>query len=372
MLLAFSFFVRHCRSCLFVLILMCIGSSVMAVLITKQEQHGCCTTNEMPSRPRSLTRAPTRKRKLIVDIENEEECEGNIELSGSSNISCVISTTTHQMFPNIKVPKAKRSCSRRKGMGTLRVDAGSTSLDKHACSKKMCRPLSFGELEYGSLDEVDEDRYESLGKLSRKERSVKHIMATSETEGFLEKEQPGKVCKVSNEKKIRGNKQPKRKKVESEGEEEWQEHKKTKGVAEVQSGNQETQTEKFNNQRTLRRRCVSSNKYSEDYVVCDWMDDEEADVALIIGMGGSDYADVSKIQSSDDSTKAEISLRAKGKCGDSAKHHSSNLSSSPSSSSSSSASLSVSKTDIAKVKRSSVEHTKVDSLNLSFQNLSSS
>ncbi|XP_057765013.1 LOW QUALITY PROTEIN: lysine-specific demethylase JMJ26-like [Salvia miltiorrhiza] len=348
---------------------------VMAVLITKQEQHRRCTNNDMPLRPRSLRHAPARKRKLIIDIEDEEECDGNIELLpaepgdlsnqrtiGSSHISySVISTTTHQMFPIIKVPKAKRSFSRRKGMGTQRVadaEVGSSSVDKLVPSKKTCRPHSFGELNYYSLDEEDEGRFRSLRKLSKKEHTLKHIMATTETKGFLEKEYSGKVCKVSNEKKICRNKL-KRKKVESDSEQEWEEHKKKKGVSVVLSGNQETQTANIINQRTLRRRCVSSNKYLEDFIVCDWLDDEEADVASIIdtGMGGSDYVDVSRIQSSDDSTKAEISLCAKRKCGDSAKPCLSNLSSS---SSSSSASLSILKTDIEKVKRSSVEHTKVN------------
>lgn len=344
----------------------------MAVLITKQEQHGCCTNNEMSSRPRSLRHAPARKRKLVIDKEDEEEYDKNIELlpteTGdlsnqrtrlfeSSNTLCsVISTTTHQMLPILKVPRGKRSCSRRKRIGTQRLDAGSSSV----CSKKTFRPLSFGELEYDSLYEEDKGRFRSLRKLSKK--------------GFLEKENLGKICKVSNEKKICGDKL-KRTKVESDSEEEWEEHKKKRRVPVVLSGNQETQTSNNKNQRTLRRRCVSSNKYLEDFIVCDWVDDEEADVDSIIdtGMGRSDYIDVSRIQSSDDSTEAEISLCAKRKRGDSAKRCLSNLSTSPPSSTSSSlASLSILKTDIEKVKRSSVEHTKVDSLHLSFQNLSSS
>ncbi|XP_042028430.1 lysine-specific demethylase JMJ25-like isoform X2 [Salvia splendens] len=351
---------------------------MMAALLTKQEQLSQCTNNDMPLRPRSLRHSPTRKRKFIIDTEDEEEFDGNLELlptgdlsnqrkrlfGSSNNISCsVISTTPHQIVPIIAgVPKAKRSGSRRKGMGTQRVvdaDTWTPSLDKLLCSKKACQPLSFGELKYDSLDEEGEVRFRPLRKLSKKEHTVKHIMAITETKGFLEKEPSGKVCKVSNERKICGNKL-KRKKVESDSEEEWEEHKTKKRVPVVLSGSQKAK------HRTLRRNCVSSNKYLEDFIVCDWVDDEEIEeenVASIIDttMGGSD---VYAVRSSDDSSKSEISLCAKRKCGDSAYQCLSNLSSSPpsstSSSSSSSASLSILKTDREKVKRSPVEHMKVN------------
>lgn len=335
----------------------------MTILITKQEQHSRCANNEMPVMPRSLRHVPARKRKFIIDMEDEEEYEENVELLptelgdlsnqrarvfGSNSFSC-LSATTHQRVSIIKeVPKAKRSRSTRKGMRTQRVEeakARRSSTDKFLSSKKIHQPLSFGE--YDSLDEKNEGRDRSLTKLSRKEGTSKHRMVVAlETKGFVEKRHSGKVCKMLNEKSFCRNKL-KRKKGESESEEEWQEHKeKQRGLVDL-SSNKEKQAADVNYQRTSKRRCVSSNKFLEaNFILCDWVDDEE-DVASIIetGMEGSDSVNVSRIQSSDDTTKD--------------KHYLSNLSSSPSSSSSS-ASLSISKLDVRTVKRSSVENIKVN------------
>lgn len=337
---------------------MCIGSLVMAVLVTKQEQHSRCTTNKMPVMPRSLRDRPARKRKLIVDIEDEEEYEENIELLPTEP-----GDLSNQRVSVIKeVPKAKRSRSISRRIRTQRVEedakAKSSHSDKFVSSKMTWRPLSFGELKYDSLDEEGEGRYRSLRKLSEKEGTMKHRMTDVETKGFLEKRLSGKVCKMLNEKKVCGNKL-KKKKGESESEEEWVDHKeKHRGLVDL-SSNQE-KPENVNCQRTSKRRCVSSNKLlDKNFIFCDWVDDEE-DLASIIetGMGGNDSIDASRIQSSDDTTKTERSLCAKRKCGDSAKQYLSNLPSSPSSSSSSS-SLSISKLDVKTVKRSGVENLKV-------------
>lgn len=329
----------------------------MAVLITKQEQHSRCTNNKMPVMPRSLRDRPARKRKLIVDIEDEEEYEENVELLPTepgdlSNWGVSVIN---------EVPKAKRSRPISRRMRTQRVEEGAKARSSHSDivpSKMTWRPLSLGELKYDSLDEEGEGRYRSLRKLSEKEGTMNHRTTALERKGFLEKRLSGKVCKMLKEKKVCGNKL-KKKKGESESEEEWTEHKeKHRGLVDL-SNNQE-KTENVNCQRTSKRRCVSSNKFlDKNFIFCDWVDDDE-DVASIIetGMGGNDSIDASRIQSSDDTTKTERSLCAKRKYGDSAKQYLSNSSSSPSSSSSSS-SLSISKLDVKTVRRSGVENLKV-------------
>lgn len=333
----------------------------------------------MPSRPRSLRHA-AKKRKCIIDTE-EEEFEEGIELSparaedlsnqrarvfGSNSTSfSVISSTKHHRGPVVKlVPKAKRSC-RRKVMRTQRDEnakAWSSSFDELVCSKSTRQPLSSGELDYDSSDEENEGRYGSLKKVSHEAGQVKHKMAALETKGFIGKGNSGKACKMVNEKKI-CRKKPKRKRVESESEseEEWEEH-------------DEKQREQLDNKRTLRRRCVSSNRFlEENFMLLDWVDEdeeqeeeeeeeeeaqeeeeapqeeeqeapeeEEEELASVIGtrIGGSDYVNTSKVQSSDDNTKVDGNLSEKRRCGDSSKSCSSSLSSSPSSSSSSPSSVS--------------------------------
>ncbi|KAK6123916.1 hypothetical protein DH2020_042335 [Rehmannia glutinosa] len=310
---------------------------------------------------RSLRRVPARRRKLILDLEDEEDEEnvkllptesGNLSnqkarLSRSSSVSCDLTVPTgHQRVSTIKeAPQAKNE------MRTQSVEegnAGSSSSDKYIPSKKRCRPLSYGD--YFSSDEESEGhRYRSLKKLSKKE-----VKSSSEKHS-------AKRCRRSNEKKIYENKVFRRK-GESESDEEWNESKEKRRQPVVKSSNQGKQLENIDNQRKVKRCRVSSNKFLDtNFILCDWVDDEE-DVALYIdtNLGGSDSINVSRIQSSDtDTIKANRSLKGmKRKCDGSAKHSSSNLSS-PSTSTSTSSS-SISKIDRKTVHRSVAKNGKVN------------
>ncbi|KAK6149704.1 hypothetical protein DH2020_017229 [Rehmannia glutinosa] len=343
----------------------------MALVIAKQERHSCYTKNEMAVMSRSLRRVPARRRKLILDLEDEEDEEnvkllptesGNLSnqkarLFRSSSVSCDLTVPTgHQRVSTIKEsPQAKNE------MRTQSVEegtAGSSSLDKYIPSKKRCRPLSNGD--YFSSDEESEGHcYRSLKKLSKKGGLSKQ--GTSLEVKSSSEKHSGKRCRRSNEKKIYENKVIRRK-GESESDQEWDESKEKRRRPVAKSSSQGKQIEYMDNQRQVKRCRVSSNKFLDaNFILCDWVDDEE-DVALYIdtNLGGSDSISVSRIQSSDtDTIKANRSLKGmKRKCDGSAKHSSSNLSS-PSTSTSTSSS-SISKIDRKTIHRSVAKNVKVN------------
>ncbi|KAK4398885.1 hypothetical protein Sango_1364000 [Sesamum angolense] len=310
----------------------------MAVLIAKQERHSRYTNNEMPVIPTSLKHVPARKRKLILNSEDEEE-EENVKLlhtesthlsdqkaklfGSSSDISQGLDKPTgDQGVSTIKESEqAKKSSCMRKSMRTQSVEdeaAGSSSSDRSISSGNRSHTHSSGELRYDSPDE-----------------DVK-------------------------------------KSRESETNEEWDESKEKQRAAVARSPvarscNQRKQIDDMDTQRTSKRRRVSSNKFLEtNFILCDWVDDEEDVVSYIDStMEGSDSINASAIRSSDpDTVKANGSLKGtKRNCAYSAKHSSCNLASSSSSSSS------ISKVVRKKLLESVAKNMKVHSCDLSFMDL---
>ncbi|KAL0442990.1 UNVERIFIED_CONTAM: Lysine-specific demethylase [Sesamum latifolium] len=326
----------------------------MAVLIAKQERHSRYTNNEMPVIPTSLKHVPARKRKLILNSEDEEEEENvkllrtestrlsdqKAKLFGSSNISQGLEKPTgHQGVSTIKESEqAKKSSRMRKSMRSQSVEdeaAGSSSSDRCISSENRCHPHSSGELRY---DSPDEGRYRRLERLSKREGSREHRRGTREIKGFFQKKYSGRICGKPIDKSICQNKDVKKSR-ESDNEE-WDESKEKQRPPVARSCNQRKQIDDMDTQRTSKRRRVSSNKFLEtNFILCDWVDDEEDVVSYIDStMGGSDSINASAIPCSDpDTVKANRSLEGtKRNFAYSAKHSSCNLSSSASSSSSSS------------------------------------
>ncbi|KAL7130376.1 hypothetical protein ABFS83_13G129500 [Erythranthe nasuta] len=311
---------------------MCICSVTMAVVIAKQESHIHCTNNGIPVVRRTLRRVPARKRKLIISFDDDEEYEENVKLSppksedlsgqkarkfGSSNISC--ERTTLSLHQRVSTVKVKETAQTKKS-------SGSSSAEKYISSKKRCHRVSPGELDSDSSDEKGGDCFRSLEELLAKEGLTARRFQRKRSE---------KVSKKSNEKNICGNK-VNRKKEETDSEEEWCESKKRRRPSVATSSNQKKQTEDMDDKKTSKRRRVSSHKFlDENFISCDWVDDEEDVVSSIdIVVGGTDLIDLSRIQSS--AKKAKRSLKsAKRKSDGSAKHYPSNLSTSSSSSCSS-------------------------------------
>ncbi|XP_011095987.1 lysine-specific demethylase JMJ25 isoform X3 [Sesamum indicum] len=323
----------------------------MAVLIAKQERHSRYTNNEMPVIPTSLKHVPARKRKLILNSEDEEEEENvkllhteptqlsdqKAELLGSSDISQGLGKPTgHQGVSTIKESEqAKKSSRMRKSMRTQSVEdeaAGSSSSDRCISSENRCHPHFSGELRFGS---PDEGRYRRLEKLSKREESREHRRATREIKGFFQKRYSGRICGKPIDKSTCQNKDVKKSR-ESDNEE-WDESKEKQRPPVARSCNQRKQIDDMDTQRTSKRRRISSNKFLEtNFILCDWVDDEEDVVSHIDStMGGSDSINASAIQCSDpDTVKANRSLKGtKRNSAYSAKHSSCNLSSSASSSS---------------------------------------
>ncbi|KAL0398828.1 UNVERIFIED_CONTAM: Lysine-specific demethylase [Sesamum radiatum] len=226
----------------------------------------------------------------------------------------------------------------RKSMRSQSVEdeaAGSSSSDRCISSENGCHPHSSSELRY---DSPDEGRYRRLEKLSKREGSREHRRVTQEIKGFFQKKYSGRICGKPIDKSICQNKDVK-KSTESDNKE-CDDSKEKQRPPVARSCNQRKQIDDMDTQRTSKRRRISSNKFLEtNFILCDWVDDEEDVVSYIDStMGGSDSINASAIQSSDpDTVKANRSLKGtKRNCVYSAKHSSCNLSSSASSSSSSS------------------------------------
>ncbi|KAL0305992.1 UNVERIFIED_CONTAM: hypothetical protein Sradi_6016500 [Sesamum radiatum] len=355
----------------------------MAVLIAKQERHSRYTNNEMPVIPTSLKHVPARKRKLILNSEDEEE-EENVKLlhtesthlsdqkaklfGSSSDISQGLDKPTgDQGVSTIKESEqAKKSSCMRKSMRTQSVEdeaAGSSSSDRSISSENRSDTHSSGELRY---DSPDEGSHRRLEKLSKREGSSEHRIATREIKGFFQKRYSGRICGKPIDNSICQNKDVKKSR-ESETNEEWDESKEKQRAAVARSCNQRKQIDDMDTQRTSKRRRVSSNKFLEtNFILCDWVDDEEDVVSYIDStMEGSDSINASAIRSSDpDTVKANRSLKGtKRNCAYSAKHSSCNLASSSSSSSS------ISKVVRKKLLESVAKNMKVHSCDLSFMDL---
>ncbi|KAL0363176.1 UNVERIFIED_CONTAM: hypothetical protein Scaly_1272800 [Sesamum calycinum] len=362
---------------------LCIGGAAMAVLIAKQERHSRYTNNEMPVIPTSLKHVPARKRKLILNSEDEEE-EENVKLlhtesthlsdqkaklfESSSDISQGLDKPTgDQGVSTIKESEqAKKSSCMRKSMRTQSVEdeaAGSSSSDRSISSENRSDTHSSGELRY---DSPDEGSHRRLEKLSKREGSSEHRIATREIKGFFQKRYSGRICGKPIDNSICQNKDVKKSR-ESETNEEWDESKEKQRAAVARSCNQRKQIDDMDTQRTSKRRRVSSNKFLEtNFILCDWVDDEEDVVSYIDStMEGSDSINASAIRSSDpDTVKANRSLKGtKRNCAYSAKHSSCNLASSSSSSSS------ISKVVRKKLLESVAKNMKVHSCDLSFMDL---
>ncbi|KAL7088585.1 hypothetical protein ACP275_13G136700 [Erythranthe tilingii] len=326
----------------------------MAIVIAKQERHIHCTNNGIPVVPRTLRRVPARKRKLIISFDDDEEYEENVKLSppesedlsgqkatkfGSSNFSCERTTPSlHQRVSTVKVKETATAQTKK--------ISGSSSAEKYISSKKRCHRVSPGELDSDSSDEKGDDCFRSLEELLAKEGSTARRFQRKRSE---------KVSKKSNGKNICGYK-VNRKKEETDSEEEWCESKKRHRPSVARSSNQKKQTEDMDDQKTSKRRRVSSHKFlDENFISCDWVDDEEDVVSSIdTVVGGTDLIDLSRIQSS--AKKAKRSLKcAKRKSDGSAKHSPSNLSTSSSSSCSS-----IPQLDTKAEQRSVSKNTKVN------------
>ncbi|KAL6562285.1 hypothetical protein OROGR_003292 [Orobanche gracilis] len=294
----------------------------MAVLIAKQEQHSMAVTSRGLARP-----GTTRKRKLILGLDDDEDDVENVRK---------VLPTESWILPN-PTPRRKRSSI---------TNSSSSSSDKFAQSEKKCHPLYSGELlNYDSSDEErGGGRYGSLKSLSKKEGPSRRRSTYRD------------VVRPSSEKKKTCEKNVIGRNGDSESDEEWDDGKEKQRV---ESNSRREQNENVDNQRGLKRCRASSNKFLEmNFVLCDWVDDEEDLVSYIdTNLGGRDSVDVCKVQSSrTDMAKADRSPQGiRGKCEGFVKHSSPDLSSSSSTSTSSS----TPKMDRKSLHRSVVKNTKV-------------
>ncbi|GFP85079.1 lysine-specific demethylase jmj25 [Phtheirospermum japonicum] len=232
----------------------------MAILIAKQEQHSLAVMTR-----RNLRRSPPKKkRKLILNLDDEdEEYEETVKL---------LPTKESAKSPNLSVSTINLPLQAKK---------------KRSPVRKPTRTQSVEDID-SSVDET-EGHYMSLKKLMTKEGSLKHR------------------GRRQSEKRIDENKVVIRRKGESESDEEWDESTE-KQRKEIENTD--------NNQRSLKRCRTSSNKFSgTNFVLCDWVDDDEDLVSYIdANLGGIDSVNVSRIQSksSDSDTSKAKSRSLKG------------------------------------------------------------
>ncbi|GER52900.1 transcription factor jumonji (jmjC)domain-containing protein [Striga asiatica] len=312
----------------------------MAILIAKQEQHNMAVMS------RSLRPRTSRRRKLIIFSEDEEE-------EDEETVKLLPTKPENSPDPS---PKKKRSLTMK------RLSKIQNCEDNIVPLKNRRHPLySCKLLDYGNSDEEPEGHYGSLKKLlkktegpSKRKRTSREVVNVSSGKSV-----PGSSRKRTNEKKACENKVNGRK-GESESDEEWDESKERwMGVS---NGNSK-QVQNEDNRRSLKRCRSSSNKFMEtNFMLYDWVDDEEDLISYIdMNLGGSESVSVQTHDANME--KANDSLEVTRRNSDDFQNNSSSdLSSSSSTSSTSSSTLkytvSTSKIDRKKNRRLLAVNTK--------------
>ncbi|KAK4485058.1 hypothetical protein RD792_007666 [Penstemon davidsonii] len=313
---------------------LCLYIGRMEVLNAKQQCHSRFTNNGKPKISLKSVPPTPKKRKLILDLDDEEEEEEeNVKvlpkesedvsnqksrLSGSSCIALGLTMLTRPQSVTTKKESSSENSRTpvRKPMKLQNVkdlSACYSSSNRCILSKKRHCSVSSSRLAYDSADDEYSAGYSPLE---------------------VSKWQSRKVRGRSRKNKIYDSKSMRRKR-ECETEDEWDEsEEKHRSVA--RNCIQNKQVENMDNQRSLRRSSVASKKFLEsEFILCDWIDDEEDVVSLI----DTRMEDNDKIDT--DVMKAKISFRHDA----SSKSFASDLSSSSTSSCSS----------ISKIKKNSIQ-----------------
>ncbi|KAL3820744.1 hypothetical protein ACJIZ3_006649 [Penstemon smallii] len=289
-----------------------------------------------------------RKRKLILDLDDEEEEEEeNVKVlpkesddvsnqkTRLSRSSCIARGLTTLTRPQSVTTKKESSAENsrtpvRKPMKRQNVkdlSACYSSSNRCILSKKRHCSVSSSRLAYDSADDEYSAGYKPLE---------------------VSKWQSKKVRGRSRNKNIYESKSMRRRR-ECKTEDEWDESEEKHRSSVARNCIQNKQVENMDNQRSLKRSCVASKKFLEsEFILCDWIDDEEDVVSLIdTRMEDSDTINT-------DVMKAKISFRHDA----SSKSFASDLSSSSASSCSS-----ISKTKKNTIQKSVTTNKKVNQKN---------
>ncbi|KAL2495430.1 lysine-specific demethylase JMJ25 [Forsythia ovata] len=343
----------------------------MAVLMAKQEPHSRCINGEMPRGRRNASQV-TRKRRLILDFDDEDEEQNNAWLlpKESDSLPKKIDTSIKKarvlsgsnVSRDVTKPTKLQSASTREESSPEKTktpvrktwkaesiegyNGGSSSSGRHvSLLNKKLHPVYSGELEYDREDKEDEDEY-SMGSSSRSKGSIKRRRIALHMKGFLEKRNSAEICAGADK---------------AECEEVCDECKENQKSSVTRTHLHKIQlVDDLDNQRPAERRHRSaSNKFLEtDFYLGDWVDEEEDMVSFLNSrFGKSDSVDVKINRTTNaDSAKSKRILKGKKKTNEnSAKLSKCNLSySSPSSSCSS-----ASKSDSNTTQRSATKNMKV-------------
>lgn len=316
----------------------------MAVLTAKQEPQSSCINGEMPKRLRNAS-GITRKRRLILDYDDEDEEQNNdwllpkesdtlpnnfdksikkARMFAGTNVSCGVTTPIKHESASTREESSpeKTKTSVRKTMKPESIEGsngGSFSSCRHIRLLNKPCPVSSGELEYDREDKEDGDEY-SMGSSSRSKGSIKRRRTAVHMKGFLDKRNSADICSGAYKKNIYKNKVLMHK-GQHESEEVCDETKENLRSSVTRTHIHKTQLiDELANQRPAERRHrIASNKFHEsDFNLGDWVDDEEDMVSFVNSrFGKSDSIDVKINRTSNaDSSKSKIILKGKKKTND--------------------------------------------------------